>query len=294
MSQKIIETFDLYGEIITGGLLDPFHLETIKERSHQHDWTIRPHKHDKLAQIFLFKNSGIHYQLDQTSYESQEGLILFIPPNMVHGFHFPKNIEGDVLSVQVDGLGKSDYLDALLSKKNTAIALPVSETLYFQDIVGLIEDIKKEYQEFAAYRIDILKALINALLIYIYRNIEKNQLLSAPEVSLQNNQANHIDKFCAAVEDHYQDKYSITDYSELVGVSAPHLTRLCRKFLGMSPQLLIRHRRLLEAKRLLKYTRLSIQEVAISLGFEDAAYFCRTFKKNNGVTPVQFRQQKGQ
>ena len=213
---------------------------------------------------------------------------------MVHGFHFPKNIEGDVLSVQVDSLGKSDYLDALLSKKSTAIALPASEALYFQDIAGLIEDIKKEYQEFAAHRIDILKALINALLIYIYRNIEKNQLLTASEASLQNNQVNYVDKFCAAVEDHYQDKYSIADYSGLVGVSASHLTRLCRKFLGMSPQLLIRHRRLLEAKRLLKYTRLSVQEVASNLGFEDAAYFCRTFKKNNGVTPVKFRQQMGQ
>lgn len=293
MSNKIVATYDLYGEILSGGLLDPFHYETIKERSRQHDWTIRPHKHDKLAQIFLFTSRGIHYQLDQTTYQSQEAMLLFIPPHVVHGFQFSENIVGDVLSVQIDSLGQSEYLDALLAKKHTAIALPASQTRYFHDFVRLIEEIKKEYQEIAALRLEILKALINTLLIYIYRDIAKSQALTLSEASPQNSQANYVDKFCEIVEYHYQDNYSIGDYADLVGVSAPHLTRLCRKFLGMSPHLLIRHRRLLEAKRLLQYTRLSVNEVASNLGFDDAAYFCRMFKKNNGLTPVEFRQKMG-
>jgi len=47
---------------------------------------------------------------------------------------------------------------------------------------------------------------------------------------------------------------------------------------------------LLEAKRLLVHTNLSIKEIGGELGFEDPAYFVRYFKKNTETTPVEFRE----
>jgi AraC-like DNA-binding protein len=58
---------------------------------------------------------------------------------------------------------------------------------------------------------------------------------------------------------------------------------------GKSAGELIRQRVLLEAKRLLAHTKLSVSEISFKLGFEDNSYFGRFFKKYNGLTPERFR-----
>jgi AraC-like DNA-binding protein len=55
---------------------------------------------------------------------------------------------------------------------------------------------------------------------------------------------------------------------------------------------MIQERIVMEAKRLLFHSDLSVKEIGYSLGFEDAAYFNRAFKKKAGTTPLEFRQQK--
>ena len=45
----------------------------------------------------------------------------------------------------------------------------------------------------------------------------------------------------------------------------------------------------LEARRFLAFSRLSVNEIATAMGFEDAAYFCRFFKRGQGVTPSDYR-----
>ena len=62
------------------------------------------------------------------------------------------------------------------------------------------------------------------------------------------------------------------------------------KILGKTPKEIINDRILLEAKRLLVHTQLSIKEIGQDLGFDDPAYFVRYFKKNSALTPVEFRE----
>jgi AraC family transcriptional activator of pobA len=53
---------------------------------------------------------------------------------------------------------------------------------------------------------------------------------------------------------------------------------------------MIEERVMLEAKRLLSYSSLSVKEVSMLLGFDDPAYFFRFFKKNTLSTPSEFRK----
>ena len=92
------------------------------------------------------------------------------------------------------------------------------------------------------------------------------------------------------VEEHYKDKLSIEHFAKSIGLSQPHLSRICRQYLKVSPHKFIKQRRMLEAKRLLQYTRLSINEVSNKIGFEDPGYFCRSFKSEVKLTPLEYRQ----
>ena len=58
---------------------------------------------------------------------------------------------------------------------------------------------------------------------------------------------------------------------------------------GVSPWQHLRARRVLEAKRLLTYSVMTISEIGYSLGFDDPTYFSRFFSSQVGESPAEFR-----
>jgi len=68
------------------------------------------------------------------------------------------------------------------------------------------------------------------------------------------------------------------------------LRAACVELTDRSPLQLVQDRLLLEAKRLLLYSNVSIAEVGYYLGFDDPAYFTRFFTKAAGTSPRGFRQ----
>ncbi len=81
------------------------------------------------------------------------------------------------------------------------------------------------------------------------------------------------------------------DFADQLSVHINHLNRAIRQTTGRTTSMAITHRLLLEAKGLLSQTNWNISEIAYCLGFEDASYFIRLFKKHTGATPGQFREQ---
>jgi AraC-like DNA-binding protein len=82
------------------------------------------------------------------------------------------------------------------------------------------------------------------------------------------------------------------DYAAKMNITPNYLNALCRKKSGKSAGELIRQRILLEAKRLLAHSTMSISEIAFQLGFEDNSYFGRYFRRYTRLTPGEFRQQQ--
>ena len=105
MTNRSIPNYELYGDLLSGSYIDTVHHETIKERSSKHHWTIRLHRHRNLAQVFLFRTPGVSFRLSEVTHTSTEPLALFIPPDTVHGFRFPEDVVGDVLSLRTNALG---------------------------------------------------------------------------------------------------------------------------------------------------------------------------------------------
>jgi AraC family transcriptional regulator, transcriptional activator of pobA len=92
------------------------------------------------------------------------------------------------------------------------------------------------------------------------------------------------------VEQHYKEKKLPREYAEMLFVTPNHLNTMCTTTAGKSAGELIRERVLLEAKRLLVNSQLSIAEIGYQLSFEDNAYFSRFFKKYTATTPESFRK----
>ena len=85
---------------------------------------------------------------------------------------------------------------------------------------------------------------------------------------------------------HRQPSY----YASLLNISTVYLNEVVKKVTGMSTALYIKSELVLQAKRMLVHTNLSVKEIAYKLGFDDFAYFSRLFSKATEVSPTEFRQ----
>jgi AraC family transcriptional activator of pobA len=98
-----------------------------------------------------------------------------------------------------------------------------------------------------------------------------------------------VDRFRSLVEREFRRVHRVQEYAGRLRVSPGHLNVLCREHLGRSASGEINQRLLLEARRLLRYGDKPAFAISQELGFADAAYFGRFFRRAEGVTPRRYR-----
>ncbi len=91
------------------------------------------------------------------------------------------------------------------------------------------------------------------------------------------------------LDTHYTDKISLDELSAGFFINKFYLTRVFKEQFGQSVNSYITGRRITKAKQLLRFSDMSIEEIAGECGFTDANYFSRTFKKIEEITPGAFR-----
>jgi len=147
-----------------------------------------------------------------------------------------------------------------------------------------------EYRGTAAHRDILIEALLGAILVWLTRHAMQT-LPVRPKETLRGSR--HLVRFSELLEEHYSQHYPVAYYAQEIGITAAHLNLLCRQAIQKSALEMIHERVLLEAKRNLVYTSMTISEVSYAMGFSDPAYFARFFKHRVGQTPKDFRRHAG-
>ncbi|OGX61532.1 MAG: AraC family transcriptional regulator [Paenibacillus sp. RIFOXYA1_FULL_44_5] len=105
---------------------------------------------------------------------------------------------------------------------------------------------------------------------------------SAKEIELQ------IEQAIRWLTLQYSQQISIENMAQMLGYHRTHLSRMFKQYTGLSPMNFLLKIRMERAKLLL-HERLTIEQVASSVGFPDALYFSKQFKKWHGSSPKEFR-----
>ncbi len=92
------------------------------------------------------------------------------------------------------------------------------------------------------------------------------------------------------IEERYREPISLKDVARAVSLSPGHLTTVVRRKTGRTVQKWISERRMAEARRLLVETDLAVEEVGRRVGYVDAGYFVRSFRRAHGATPLGWRR----
>ncbi|MGE7110595.1 AraC family transcriptional regulator [Lysinibacillus sp. NPDC047702] len=128
-----------------------------------------------------------------------------------------------------------------------------------------------------------VKALFYQFVYELLRQLYKQQVhVHKPDL---------VEQIKDYIEEYYSQSITRESIAQILNYSVPYLAKQFKLKTGRSIIDYLIHIRIQKAQQLLLYTQASLQEIAISVGYEDVSYFIRIFKKYNGLTPVQFKQQ---
>lgn len=95
--------------------------------------------------------------------------------------------------------------------------------------------------------------------------------------------------FFQLVEKGYKENRKVEDYAAMIGITSKHLALVIKKTTGKYPSDWLENYVLLESKRLLRSTDMSIQHISYDLNFSTPSHFGKFFKSQTGITPKKFR-----
>jgi AraC family transcriptional activator of pobA len=279
-----VPVFKLYGEGQHWPTPDLLHCETIPKRSRLHHWEIKAHRHADLCQLLYVHEGQAEIEVEGQRRVIVDAAIQVVPPLYVHGFRFSENIDGHVITLAAPLVNE---LQQLLGGANRMLATPANypageDRDYLN---GVICALQREYAGNSPGRELVLHSLINLIVVWISRQMIQR---SAAGQQVERGR-DYLNRFNGLVEAHFRQHWSVEQLAHQVGISVAHLNNVCRDLAGQSALQVVHQRLLLEAKRSLIYTTMTINQVSDSLGFADPAYFSRFFRRLAGVSPKAFR-----
>lgn len=288
MNAEIIPNYRLYGEDGARADVEFVHCESIPRRSAIHDWNIQPHRHDTLYQLFHISDGGGTILLEGTASTIPLPCLIMIPPLTVHGFEFHHDVAGSVVTINEKAVGGiASMAPGLLSDLSAPKIVRAADCgIDFDEIERLFGHISREFFSHDPGRLCALQSLLGLVFVQLARTVASE---TRRRLGVADKRIDQLRRFRALIETRFRDHLPVAAYAAEMGMTPTHLNRICRALLNRSALTVVHDRLLLEARRNLIYTAMTIKEISNSLGFSDPGYFTRFFSKNAGISPSAFR-----
>lgn len=165
-----------------------------------------------------------------------------------------------------------------------------AESQSLRSFISMVEqELKGSETDFSS---EIIGGLIAAT-IYKVGDI-LTHYLTHPEVDspIHNRAEEYFRQFTELLGEHYKHERSVGFYARQLCITPKYLTTLIKRISGKSVSEWIDNYVILEAKTLLKYSNMSVQEIAYYLNFPNQSFFGSYFKRNAGMSPSQYKAKK--
>ncbi len=283
-----IPVYSLHNFSSQGRISQQFQVEVFDANRH---FSVKyPHRHDFFEVLYLSKGSGFHI-IDGNKYEIQPPCVFFMSPGQAHKIEFSNDIEGYIF------IFTSEFYLINQTNQNRLIEFPFFFTIRQenrplmleskQDVQFLETLFKKgiaEIEKREKFSVDLLRSVLDLVLTSC-------AVLYKPDENLLPKGKGNIvvKKFLQLVEENYQNNLTVNEYADKLSITPNHLTQTVNQLTGKTSSQIIKAKQVLEIKRLLVHTNLSVTEIAGQLNFPDQSYFTRFFKRETGISPLQYR-----
>lgn len=253
----------------------------------QLQYPVPPSKHSCHTLLFITAGENI-MKLGHEEFKTVGNEIIVVPAGQIFSIdHINTKQTGYICQFHPDILirkyGSRELLnefDFLKISGNPKISLAKEDV---EPVTSILNRLQKEYLETSVSDLNIVQSYFITLFYEMNKNQSKTaKIISAAEILTS--------KFKELIHDNIKTHHQVNYYASLLNVTPNHLNKSIKTVTGKSAAKWIDETILLEAKYLLFQTTLSVSEIAIQVGHEDHSYFSRFFKKQEGISPVQYRK----
>ena len=244
-------------------------------QQHCQDHIIRTEGYPCNQILYCTKGSGTLI-IDGKKYHIPPLTAIFLPSFYPHEY-YPNEEIWDIHWVVPEGYATDDIL------KHTGLTSPgvfrLKEVKTLEHIFRKMHEAIRSDSVFGSYR---AAGYLYDFLIEFYRLISENKAVNAPNSALM--------KAIDLINDRYTSHITMEELCEVSGVSKQYLCILFKNSFGSRPMEYITKRRIQAAKELLTATDKSIEDISAETGFCTPSYFCKQFRRYEGITPTTFRK----
>ena len=190
-----------------------------------------------------------------------------------------------ILDIKMPGLNGLEALKKIREEGCNALVIISSAYNQFDYAVsamqlGVINFLVKPVKE-----TDFIEALENAFVI-----LEKAKKSEGEEVAEKDKALpESVQKICRYIEENYSKNINLDDIADHCSYSRYHISHIFHEASGFTVFSYLLEVRMKKARELLKNSSLSIKEISSQIGFSDQNYFSNVFKRQTGLSPVEFR-----
>jgi len=253
-------------------------LRNVASAKYGGDWHSTPHAHSYTELFYIIGGNG-KFQIDDEQFPVRAHQMVIVNPNIMHTElsyeahpleYIVLGIEG--LEITIPGSNESRYCIYTFSASNKVLNC-------MQGILREMQDRELEHQM-------VCQAYMDILVVQLMRNTGTS-MTHVPGDSPANRQCAIIRRY---IDNHYKEQLTLERLAAEVNVNKYYLAHAYKQTYGISPiNDMIAHR-IQEGKRLLLETDLALSQISGILGFSSASYFSQSFRKAEGISPVEYRK----
>lgn len=223
----------------------------------------------------------------------KDSLFIFPPKNILHQSGDRGSFKAHLIIINPNLLQRVNidtkrFTPLLLQfAAHPCLELTPAESRMLRGFISMIDsELRLPETEFTN---GIIGGMISAL-IYKIGAILRNYLSEHPqERPVMNRTEEYFRRFTALLGEHYMHERSVGFYARQLCITPKYLTTMIRQVSGKSASEWIDTYVIMEAKTLLKYSHMSVQEIAYYLNFPNQSFFGSYFKRNTGMSPSQYK-----
>lgn len=243
--------------------------------------------------IYVTKGIATLENRSQKSMSLEHPFIYFSAPGRAQKITITGNLDGHVLLISkeilVDILNKLP--DARVSYRDEAFILDLSTKIGAEAEIGILQNafanIAEELQKEESLG---LRALLLCWIRLAYITAFRLAHEGSAVFMCHHRNAIKFRKYLSLIDENFKFHWMLSQYAEKLNITVSTLNNICRELGGESAKEYVSQRVLKEAEFLLRYTDLTIIEIAHQLGFKDSSYFSRFFKRYAKLNPREYRR----
>lgn len=243
---------------------------------------------DSFVKVAYLK-AGSSAVVDFKEYHLEQDALFFISPGQFT--HFDEASQGTLLYYNRDFYcveihDKEVACDGILFHNVYDIPVVYLSPETTQAMETIVTELKAEFEQQDSTMEEMLRILLKSIIIKATRIWKQQHQVTTEEIRQE---VEFSRKFSQLVEWHYTQHHTVAEYADLLNMTPKALNKRITRYSNTTPNEIIKNRIILEAKRLLVHTSLSVKEIGYKLGYDDSSYFIRLFTSQTSASPQNFR-----